>query len=326
VPANRLYDREQETPANRANVVELWSGDDDWSFPVDGALALQPEPAEAAPERRGSPKGDTVPRMAATPAPGLTARARTRRRNETRGKVRRARRMAALIVVAFVSLVTLVLTAFGTGAPTRVSFTGPAPSDRLLPAGPPRPQVVAMQDTLRIQLPINQSRVTAIGYHASGSGALALETVGTQANAGLVERMFRKLFGSSGSDLRYYLLDGGVGPRTGGLDIGAPVDTDVFAPVAGSIIAITDQIINGRAYGVRIDIQPSGSPGVVVSLTNLRADPALTVGSTVSAGRTKVGRVIDLSRVERAGLARYTQDNGQHVHLEVRTAASIASP
>jgi hypothetical protein len=65
---------------------------------------------------------------------------------------------------------------------------------------------------------------------------------------------------------------------------------------------------------------------VVVTLENLRADPALTVGSTVSSGRTKIGRIIDLSEVERAGLARYTQDNGQHVHIEVHPASALASP
>jgi hypothetical protein len=30
--------------------------------------------------------------------------------------------------------------------------------------------------------------------------------------------------------------------------------------------------------------------------------------------------------VERAGLARYTQDNGQHVHLEVQAATALTSP
>jgi hypothetical protein len=30
--------------------------------------------------------------------------------------------------------------------------------------------------------------------------------------------------------------------------------------------------------------------------------------------------------VERAGLARYTQDSGQHIHLEVHPATSVASP
>jgi hypothetical protein len=319
----RLYDREREVPANRGNVVDLWGVDEDWSFGTDGALALQAEPHEGL---KAEVTSVTVPRMATPPATGLSVRARNRRRDEMRTKARRARRMAALIVVACVSLVTLVLTAFGTGAPRPVSFTGPAPANRLLPAGPPQPQVVAMQDSLRIQLPVNQSRVTAIGYHAVGSSALALEPVGTQANAGLAERIIRKLFGSNGSSLRYYLLDGGIGPRTGSLDVGAPVDTDVYAPVDGSVLAITDQVINGRAYGVRIDVQPSGNPGVVVSLTNLRPDPALTVGSTVRSGRTKVGRIIDLSGVERAGLARYTQDKGQHVHLEVHPAASVTSP
>lgn len=325
----RLYDREQEIPANMGNVSDLWGVEEDWAFPIQGALALQPDPKEKPrkPPRRSTARGSfvTVPRVATPQAPGL-ARARTRQRNEARAKARRARRMAALIVVATVCLVTLVLTAFGTGAPTRVSFTGPAPAGRLLPAGPPRPQVVAMQDSLRIQLPVNQSRITAIGYHASGTGTLALQPVGTQANAGLVGRLMHKLFGESGSDLRYYLLDGGVGPQTGGLDVGAPAETDVYAPVDGSVIAVSDQVINGRPYGVRIDIQPSGNPGVVVSLENLRADPALTVGSTVIAGTTKIGRIIDLSKVERAGLARYTQDNGQHVHIEVHPATSIASP
>jgi hypothetical protein len=104
------------------------------------------------------------------------------------------------------------------------------------------------------------------------------------------------------------------------------VDTDVYAPVDGSVMAISDMIVNGRAYGVRIDIQPSGSPGVIVTLENLKPDPALTVGSAVSAGRTKIGSVIDLSGAERAALARVTQDKGQHVHIEVRAASGLASP
>lgn len=310
-------------------MIDLWAPEGEWWPTTDGALALQPDPVDpgaAGRHWKATRTSSTVPRMATSPAPSLAARARTRRRDEARAKARRARRIAALVVVAAVSLITLILTAFGTGGSTAVTFTGPAPADRLLPAGPPSPQVVATQDTLHIQLPINQSRVTAIGYHSTGSEALELEPVGTQANAGVVERLLRKLFGENESGLRYYLLDGGVGPRTGGLDVGAPVDTDVYAPVDGSVIAVSDYVINGKAYGVRIDIQPSGNPGVVVSLISLRADPALTVGSTVSSGRTKIGRVIDLSTVERAGLARYTQDSGQHVHLEVHPATSIASP
>ncbi len=315
------FDREREIAAKGGKVVELWAPADDWTFEVDGALAIQPQVSDRVHDPSGSV---SVPRMVEPQAQGV-ATSRAIQREQMRAKARRSRRTAALLVVALVSLVTLLLTAFGTGDAGSLPEDGPAPAQRLLPAGPPRAQVVAMQDTLRIQLPINQTRVTAIGYHASGSTALPLQPVGTQANAGLLGSVVQRLFGQSGSGIRYYLLGGGVGPQTGGLDIGAPVQTDVYAPVDGTVIAISDQVVNGHAYGVRIDIQPSGDPDVVVALTNLRPDPALTVGSNVSAGRTKVGRLIDLSSVEQAGLARYTHDNGQHVHLEVHAASSLAT-
>jgi hypothetical protein len=229
------------------------------------------------------------------------------------------------VVIASVAVVTLLLTAFGSGA-TQETTTGPAPAGRLLPSGPPQPQVVAMLDSLRIQLPIAQGRVTTIGYHASGSEALGLEPVGEQLNAGLFTRLVDKLFGQSSSGLGYYLLDGGVGAQTSGLDIGAPVETDVYAPVDGTVLAISDLVLNGKIYGVRIDLQPAGNPGYVVTVSSLTADPSLTVGTTVEAARSKIGRVIDLSAVESAGLARFTQDKGQHIHIEVHPAASLVTP
>jgi murein DD-endopeptidase MepM/ murein hydrolase activator NlpD len=318
---HRPYDHGGETTHETGRVVSIRPPAWDWTFETEGSLALAPEVASGLKAQETS---DTVPRMARPEAQGLAYRAATR--EETRARVRRARRTTALLVAACVCLVVLLLTAFGTGGVASQVNTGPASANRLLPAGPPRAQVIALQGTLRIQMPINQSRVTAIGYHASGSDVLALQPVGAEANAGLVKRLFHRLFGESGSGLRYYQLGGGVGPQTGGLDVGAPVNTDVYAPVDGSVMAISDMIVNGKAYGVRIDIQPSGSPGVVVTLENLKPDPALTVGSAVSAGRTKIGRVIDLSSVEQAGLARYTQDKGQHVHIEVRAASGLAAP
>ena len=319
------YNQVQEIPANTGNVVGLRPPAWDWSFETEGSLALAPEPDEDGGNRlKAMVTSASVPRMAQLQAPGLAYRAAERQ--AMRARVRRARRTAALAVVACVCLVVLMLTAFGSGKTSQVTNTGPAPTARLLPAGPPRAQIVALQETLRLQLPINQNRVTAIGYHSSGTSALALDPIGTQANAGLLKRMVNRFFGDSSSGIRYYQISGGVGPETGGLDVGAPTDTDVYAPVDGSVMAVSDQIVNGKPYGVRIDIQPSGNPGVVVTLTNLRPDPALTVGMTVSAGRTKIGQIIDLSSVEQAALARYTQDRGQHVHIEVHAAGSLAIP
>src|SRR5262249_58632739 len=90
-----------------------------------------------------------------------------------------------LVVFAIVALVTLLLTAFGTGKQSAVGQRlGPAPANRLLPSGPPSPQVVALEGALRIQLPIAQSRLTAIGYHASADGAVALQPLGSPAKPG----------------------------------------------------------------------------------------------------------------------------------------------
>lgn len=323
--ATRPFDRDRETPAKRA--FGGGSPDTAWEWlEVDGSVALAPDhvpPPRATPLKRRR-RFASVPPMAWPEAPGLATRAAVR--EERRSARRRARRVAVLAGILVVAAVTLLLSAFGTQGRELARTMAPAPSQRLLPAGPPRPQIVAIRDTLRIQLPIAQGRVTAVGYHAAGVTTLALEPVGSQANAGLVGRLRDRLFGGDDSGLRYYLLDGGVGPQTSGLDVGAPPDTDVYAPVDGTVIAISDRIVNGKPYGVRMELQPSGNPSLVVSLTNVTPDPALTVGSSVTAGRTKVGRVIDVSRVETAALARYTQDEGHHVHVEVGTAASLARP
>jgi hypothetical protein len=234
--------------------------------------------------------------------------------------------VVGLLLLASVALITLLLTAFGSNRPAPVVTTAPAPATRLLPSGPPTPQVVAMHGPLRLELPIAQNRLTAIGYHASGDGALALEPVGHQQNAGLVSRLGHRLFGGGGSGLRYFVVAGGTGPSTATLDVGAVPGTDVYSPVDGTIVGITPYVLDGKAYGARIDIQPSGSPSLVVSLTHLRPDPSLTVGSTIAATTSKVGTVVDFSGVERMALARYTQDAGNHVAMSVRPAAVLSFP
>ncbi len=79
---------------------------------------------------------------------------------------------------------TLLVTAFGGGDNPTTSIAAPASASRLLPAGPPRLQAVARLGTLTLDLPVNQSRITAIGYFASADGALGLTPIGTQSKPG----------------------------------------------------------------------------------------------------------------------------------------------
>jgi hypothetical protein len=226
-----------------------------------------------------------------------------------------------LTLLGIVLVVSLLLTAFGrNGTPTPQTVAGMTP---LLGSSQPSPQVVALHGSLRLQMPIAQSHITAIGYHAAGDGSLALTPVGRQGNEGMVARLVHKLVGGGGGSPVWYQLEGGSGPATSALDVGAAPGTDVYAPADGTVVGITPFVVAGRRFGARIDIQPQSAPSLIVSLTQLRADPSISVGSSVEAGHSKLGTVVDLSDVERQALARYTQDAGNHVSIEVRPAATL---
>jgi len=214
----------------------------------------------------GPKTSDTVPRMSPRPA-GKPSPARGRRpsrppRRRERRTARGARRFVGLVVLSIIAIVTTLLTAFGgTRSPSVDSVL--APPTRLVAASPPTPQIVATAGALRLQLPVSQRSVTAIGYHGAADGAVALDPVGRQGNQGFVSRVFHRLFGGNHGGLVYYRL-GGAGTPTGALDVGAAPGTDVYAPVDGTITGLTDYVLNGRKFGVRLDIQPAAAPSMLV--------------------------------------------------------------
>jgi hypothetical protein len=238
--------------------------------------------------------------------------------------VRRSRRRAVAVLLVLAFLVVIALAAFRPGGRPAIgaSASAPASASRLLPPPPPRGLVVARYGPLHIFTPINESVVTAIGYHGAGEDALPLDPVGRQANEGLFSRVFHRIFGGGGGGVAYYQLGGGEGPSTGALDIGAAPGTDVYAPVDGTVVGLRDFVLDGKRYGSVIDIQPSGEPSVVVSLSHLNPDPALTVGSQLAKSTSKIGAVVDTSAAEKLALARYTQDKGTYVEITTHAAAT----
>jgi hypothetical protein len=249
-----------------------------------------------------------------------------RRARRARRSAPRARRFVGLAVIACVVVATTLVTAFGSASKPSDALSVLTPASRLVPASPPRPQIVAVHGVLRLQLPVAQSSLTAIGYHAVAGGAVALQPVGRRGNEGFFSRVFHRVFGGGHSGIVYYELGGGPGPGTGSLDVGAAPATDVYAPVDGTVVALTDYVVSGRRFGVRIDIQPTSAPSMLVSVSPVRADPALTVGSSLAASRSKIGTVVDLSGVERLALARYTQDAGNHVSITVAQSPGAQLP
>jgi hypothetical protein len=248
-----------------------------------------------------------------------------RRHDRHAARARQARRRALLLALVAGIIVTLAVAAFRQdGRPTIGAGAAPASATRLLPPPPPTGVAIAMFGRLRVASPVNERVVTAVGYHGAGEGALPFETVGRQANVGVATRVFHRIFGGGGGGgVVYYQLGGGQGPSTGALDVGAAPGTDVYSPTDGTVVGLRDYVLNGKAYGSVIDIEPVGEPSVVLSVSHVQADPALTVGSMIAASTSRLGRVVDLSGAERLALARYTRDAGNYVELVLHPAGSV---
>ena len=178
-----------------------------------------------------------------------------------------------------------------------------------------------------IDLPINRQRITAVAYHASSDGALGLTPIGSQANQGLLKRLLNTVAGGSSDGPRWYLIHGGDGPSTSALNVGAAAGTDVYAPVSGTIVGIGDVILDGKIAARRVDIQPSDSPSVIISVSHIALDPSLVVGAMLTEARSKLGVVEDLSSFfTTQAISRYTNDVGNHVLIEAHTAATLDGP
>lgn len=220
-------------------------------------------------------------------------------------------------IVAALALVTLILTAFGSSSPDSVATSVAQP---LTATGvPPEPQILATVGNLQIKLPIAAEAVTAIGFHGADGGAMELNPVGRQVNEGLLARLWRRIAGSAQEGPVWFQLKGG--PGTAVLNVGATPGTDVYSPVDGTVVSISDFVIDGKAFGARIDVRPSAAPALIVSLSHLGPDPSLAVGSPVLASSSKLGTVVDVAVVERQALAMHARARGNNVAIDVHPAA-----
>ncbi len=227
-----------------------------------------------------------------TPHSRHTARLRASRRRAQR----RGRQLAVLVFLGALAVVTLLLTAFGSGSPrvADTSLSGPAVVPPVTARPEPRP--LATVGNLQILVPVAASAVTGIGYHAGSGGALDLKPAGRQANEGIIARLWRGITGTGDGGPVWFQL--GDGPGTAVAVVGATVGTDVYAPVNGTVVAISDAVVGGTGVGSRIDIRPTLAPALVLSVTYVHPDPVLTVGLDArpgeledrDRGRHRVGR------------------------------------
>ena len=247
-----------------------------------------------------------------------------RRRSAPGAELRRLRRLLALGLVLVVSAVTLGSALRGNdGVPAKdPSANGPEPASRLVQSGPPRKEALALLDGVTLFVPVERSRITAILYHpVEGVPTLDLTPLGQRLDAGIIDRLEERIAGGSDEGPEYH-----VRRSPGSVDVGAPPGTRAFSPVDGTVVGITPNVIDGERWGHLIAIQPARNPSVVVTVSHLEKADALTVGDNVVAAVTLLGTVVDMAPVLDQELRDYTQDTGNHVHVEATPSTNVVLP
>jgi hypothetical protein len=245
-----------------------------------------------------------------------------RLRADRRRAQARARWLVLAALVGLLLVATLAVTAFSGSGSSGVSAT-PAPTSQPVTTTRPEPLALATVGNLRVLSPIAEDGVTTIGFHGAGEGALGLQPIGPQANEGILARLWHRITGSTRRGNAWYQLESGE-PRT--LAVGAVPGTDVYSPVDGTVVAVRDHVIAGRRFGSTIELRPSSAPSLVVEVLHVEPDPALSVGANVAAGSSKLGTVVDVTRVEEQALARYSGDRGSNVAIRVYPSATLGVP
>lgn len=176
--------------------------------------------------------------------------------------------------------------------------------------------VFARWEERNLLLPVPAKDATIIAYQPiSDERAVALSPIGEQANANALIRFFRHIFASPPS-VRYYVLEGeGEEPTTSVL-VGAAPGTPVYAPVSGVITGVTEYLLYGKYEDVQIDIRPEKASGATLSLI-LVAEPTVSIGEPVTAGKTQLGKVRECPEQLGKTLSNYTHDSGSHVHMQI---------
>ena len=210
----------------------------------------------------------------------------------------------AVLVAAIIAAIVLAFYDGGSqsdAAAPAGQLASPVPPSGIGQSSAPQRVVLARAGQVEVALPVAQKQVTAVMFHPIAEpGAVSMTPA-----AGVAHNVISDDEGEPGS---------------AGVDVGAPAGTTVYSPVDGVVTAVIPHRISGRPEGLEIVITPAGVPDVAVRVSHIEPGPdgiVPRVGSPVGAGRTVLGRVRDLSRVTTFDIARFTNDAGNNVQVEL---------
>lgn len=185
---------------------------------------------------------------------------------------------------------------------------------------------------LHLYLPIDPQSLTALAFHqASGDTALSLDSLLPDADMNLAAETRRpQRVRVSTAETGQAVLEGEVlrmwrtnrsGPPDTAADVGAAPGTIVLAPVSGKVTGVIRYQLYGADEDHEIHIQPFGRPDLCVVLIHID-EPSVERGDAVVGGITPIARVRLLSDKIDHQLGGYTTCGGDHVHIQVNSAAT----
>ena len=235
------------------------------------------------------------------------ARRRQTDRHESSHVLRTVVAPAVLAVAVIVAIVFAVTGGDGSGSASVGPVASPVPPSGITAAAAPQRVVMARSGRLEVVLPVAEKQVTAVYFRTAGDpGGIAMTP-------------------ASGLPRAVTQDESTTGAPLSAVDVGAPAGSVVYSPVDGVVTAVSPYRVLGSPEGLSIVLTPSGMPDVAVNVTHVEPGPdgaVPRVGSAVGAGRTVLGRVRDLSRVETPAITRYTNDAGNHVTVELLRQAT----
>ncbi|MCE5190552.1 MAG: M23 family metallopeptidase [Actinomycetia bacterium] len=284
-------------------------------------------PAEQRPCSRLAPARDT----------GLTVG------GGLRGGRRRRRSLAPVFAIVAALAVGAAMLASAAGNRSATRAVVPAETTASVPVAAtntaealrePTPAFAAYR-SLSLRLPVDPGDVTALAYHqASGNEALHLcslvpdadmaaaakvkavaasDSASVSAETTAVETVWR------GTVLRLWRSNRSGKPDTAA-DVGADPGSIVYSPVTGTVLQVRAYKLYNKYPDYEIHIRPDGWPEVDVVLIHVD-DIAVTAGDWVIGGASHVACVRKMSDKIDIQLGGYTQNGGDHVHVQLNRVA-----
>jgi len=242
--------------------------------------------------------------------------------------VRRRRiRFLAILVATVLAATAYGVTSLADRSTAQVTGTELLVAEQQAAGGPvdsngPTYPVIARLDDRNLVLPVAAGNVTIIAFNPLlDERGIPLTPIGTQANGGVVSRLLGAIFPSA-SSINYYVIkgEGRALDKTGSVDIGAAAGTPIVAPVSGVVTGVTEYLLYGKYQDIQIDIAPDGLGDATLSILFVD-EPAVTIGQTIEAGKTQLGKVRAPAGELGARIAELTHDSGSHIHIEVMRGA-----